>query len=197
MTIIYIAAAIIIVYRRKVARRQLLLKSGIDIVDKMTGEEFEVFLLAHFINMGYKGNTTSKSHDYGADLVLKKDNKTIVVQAKRWGKKVGIEAVQQIIGAKKYYKANSSMVITSSYFTSSAVNLAKSDDVELWDRDVLIKVMEKVNGKQLAENNLDTDKISKRKVCKKCGADMVLRNGSKGSFFGCSKFPKCHYTEDI
>ena len=100
---------------------EILLNSGIDIADKMSGEEFEKFLLVHFQKLGYKGDTTSKTNDYGADLVLTKDGEKIVVQAKRWSSRVGIEAVQQIIGAKAYYRglANISLNHTSSNFISS------------------------------------------------------------------------------
>ena len=28
--------------------------------------------------------------------------------------------------------------------------------------------------------------------CPECGAEMVLKNGKYGEFFGCSKFPKCN-----
>jgi len=32
------------------------------------------------------------------------------------------------------------------------------------------------------------------KTCPKCGARMVLRNGRRGKFYGCSKFPYCKGT---
>lgn len=39
------------------------------------------------------------------------------------------------------------------------------------------------------------------KICPKCGSKLVLRKASKGnnagkSFWGCSDFPKCRYTEN-
>ncbi len=33
--------------------------------------------------------------------------------------------------------------------------------------------------------------------CPKCGSDMVLRQGYKGKFYGCSKFPNCRGTVNI
>ena len=30
--------------------------------------------------------------------------------------------------------------------------------------------------------------------CPRCGGDLVLRKGKYGKFYGCSKYPKCHYT---
>ena len=39
------------------------------------------------------------------------------------------------------------------------------------------------------------DAISKYKnTCPRCGAPLVLRKGKYGSFYGCSRYPKCRYT---
>lgn len=35
------------------------------------------------------------------------------------------------------------------------------------------------------------------KHCPLCGGSLIVRNGYRGHFYGCSKFPKCRYTEDI
>lgn len=106
----------------------------------MTGIEFEEFLKAHFQSLGYRVTLTQASHDYGADLILKDRNgEKTAVQAKKYSGKVGIKAVQEISGAVGYYGADKAIVVTNSYFTSSAVQLAKSNAVELWDRNQLIQ----------------------------------------------------------
>ena len=35
------------------------------------------------------------------------------------------------------------------------------------------------------------------KLCPLCGGSLIVRNGYRGHFYGCSNFPKCKYTEDI
>lgn len=35
------------------------------------------------------------------------------------------------------------------------------------------------------------------KRCPRCNNTLVIRNGCRGHFYGCSNFPKCRYTEDI
>ena len=92
--------------------------------------------------MGYKVKTTPRTNDYGADLILTKDGDKIVVQAKRWNDPVGNSAVQEVVAAKAYYKANRAMVVTNSYFTSNARSLAHVNNVELWDRSNLVKKLE-------------------------------------------------------
>ena len=119
--------------------RKCLSDSGILEVDEMTGKEFERFLAVHFINCGYIVNLTKDSQDYGADLILYKDGLKTVVQAKRSKRPVGIKAVQEVAGALRHYKGNKSRVITNNRFTANAYKLAKSNDVELWDRKKLIE----------------------------------------------------------
>lgn len=105
----------------------------------MTGEEFENCLKYNFEALGYKADTTAKSHDYGADLILRGARKKIVVQVKRYSGKVGIKSVQEVIGAMAYYKAQKGYVVTNNYFTKSAKELAARSNVELWDRNTIIE----------------------------------------------------------
>ena len=110
--------------------------ADINDIDMMTGEEFEYFLKDLFIRLGYDAEVTKLSGDQGADLIVEKDNRT-VIQAKRYSNKVNNSAIQEVIGAKKYYNAKKAMVITNYYFTKSAKELAEINDVILWNRDML------------------------------------------------------------
>lgn len=103
-------------------------------VDKLSGRAFEKYLRAQFRHLGYRVVLTGLSHDYGADLIIKKRGEKIVVQAKRYEKNVGIAAVQEAVGSIAYYDADRAMVVTNSGFTKSARSLAKQNDVELWGR---------------------------------------------------------------
>lgn len=108
-------------------------------IDNLSGIEFESYLFNLFKNLGYEVENTPASNDYGADLIISKDTERIVVQAKRYNSTVGIAAIQEVIGAKNYYEANKCMVVTNNYFTPNAIELAKANNVELWDRKVLIE----------------------------------------------------------
>ncbi len=59
---------------------------------------------------------------------------------------------------------------------------------------------------QLQKDNTITDKehinnIRKQQVelmlgiCPRCGSELVLRDGKKGQFYGCSNYPKCKFTK--
>lgn len=129
----------------KIRRANILRQSGIKDIDRMKGGEFESYLGVLFRSLGYDAQVTQASGDFGADLILRKDNKRIVVQAKRYKNNVGISAVQQIVGAKKYYKADETWVVTNSHFTDAARKLASANRVVLIDREQLIQMSVQVN----------------------------------------------------
>jgi restriction system protein len=116
-------------------------KAGMADIDKMNGKEFEQYLAVLFDKLGYQVKRTSYRGDYGADLVIQKLDEKIVVQAKRYNKKVGIKAVQEAVASKDYYRCRKAMVVTNSQYTQQAINLAQANNVELWDRKKLVKMM--------------------------------------------------------
>ncbi len=171
-------------------------------IDRMSGEDFEKYLLEIFEFNGYKGHLTPKTADYGADLVLEKDKRKIVVQAKRWSRIVRIDAIQQVIGAIKHYGADKGIVIATSDFTENAYELATSNGIELWDRRKLINYINEhslISDIEISHTNtegfstIDDDD----EICPWCGRHLTVRHGSKGEFLGCLGFPKCRYTRQI
>jgi restriction system protein len=109
--------------------------------DTISGYDFELLLKRLFEGMGYQVTHTSFSKDQGADLILEKDGTRSVVQAKNWTANVGNTAIQEVVAAIKHYKSHRALVISSSGFTQSAFDLAKSNNVELWDRTKLSTIL--------------------------------------------------------
>lgn len=120
---------------------------NIEAVDELNGYEFEDFLNSLFLKLNYKAYTTSKSGDFGADLLIedKTTKKKIVIQAKRYKQNVGLAAVQEVHAAKAYYQADEAWVVTNSGYTKSAIELANNCNVKLIDRSGLIKLMHKAS----------------------------------------------------
>lgn len=133
-------------------------ESGIDQIDVMSGKTFEKYLEALFERLGFRVERTRYIGDYGADLVTRKDGVKTVIQAKRHKGKVGIKAVQEAVAAKGHYGCQGAMVVTNSYFTDQAKRLASSNDVALWDRRDLAKVM---NSMPLTESFIETKPATK------------------------------------
>jgi len=90
ISVFLIAIVIAIMFIRKLNHIQRLKKSGID---QMDGRQFEHYLGYLFKSQGYAVKVTRAVGDYGADLVLEKAEEKIAVQAKRYKKSIGIEAV--------------------------------------------------------------------------------------------------------
>jgi len=136
--------------------KKLLLNNDITKVDLMEGYEFEEYLRALFFYAGYDAKVTQRSKDFGADLVLEKNDKIIVVQAKRYNKTVGAHSVQEIYSAKDHYKATDCSVVTNSYFSPQAEQLAKELGVVLVDRDELMEMWKQVTA-TISDVDIDTD----------------------------------------
>lgn len=172
--------------------QERLRKSGITDIDKMDGYQFEHYLALLFQSQGYKAKVTRAAGDYGADLILEKDNNKIVVQAKRYRKNVGINAVQQVVGSRAHYGASEAWVITNRDFTEAAYNLARSNGVRLINRDKLIEMILKMNPAAIPNpKKVMSEVSSKQLTCSRCGKKMTLRKGPKGEFYGCTDYPKC------
>ena len=83
-------------------------------------------------------------------------------------------------------------------------NRERDNDYEIDAMDQLIEAWER-RGSNIVqtmskEEYLEYCKKYKRmekRICKQCGSEMIIRKGQFGEFFGCSKFPKCRYTENI
>ncbi|CAM8164016.1 MULTISPECIES: restriction endonuclease [Klebsiella] len=117
------------------------------LIDAMDGYQFENFLVEIFQTLGYDVKETKKTQDQGADLFVTRFGKNMVIQAKNYSGSVGNSAVQQAISAKAFYGCDEAMVVTNSYYTKSAMELADSARVRLIDRNELQKYLDDYNQK--------------------------------------------------
>ena len=112
--------------------------------DKMSPDDFEVFMKKVYEKMGYENvERTPHSGDHGADLVMEKSGgEKTVVQTKRWKARITNDSVQEILGAMAWYDAHNGKVVGTSGFTKSAYQEAKKSGIELIDRYMLVKLLE-------------------------------------------------------
>ncbi|KKT19257.1 MAG: Restriction endonuclease [Parcubacteria group bacterium GW2011_GWB1_43_8] len=127
---------------------------------------FEKFIGELFNDLGYQIEVTKSTGDFGADVLLVKDNIKTAVQVKRYGKEnlVGVNEINQIIGGREYYRCDKAIIVTTSSFTKAAKKIADQTLVELWDWDKLLNEIKKVymEGKNIydffdKENTLDNN----------------------------------------
>lgn len=109
----------------------------IDDVDMMNGNEFEHFVCELYEKMGYKAEVTKQSCDQGLDVIAEKNGIRIGIQAKCYSNTVGNSAIQEAVAGKEFYKCDKVAVVTNNTYTSSAIELARVNEVILWNRDML------------------------------------------------------------
>jgi Holliday junction resolvase len=109
-------------------------------VDSMTGAEFELAIAAIYQKQGYAVTVTKASGDFGVDVIAERTGEMLAIQTKRHQSSVGVEAVQQVVSGATYYKATRAVVVTNSWFTAPAIDLAERAGVELVDRKALAKL---------------------------------------------------------
>lgn len=118
-------------------------KAQLQQIDSMDGIEFEEYMAYLLEKCGHqRPKITQKYGDQGIDIIAIQDGVKIGFQCKRWKNKVGNKAVQEVHAGIGYYSLDKAIVVTNSCYTNSARELAKKLDVELWERNDLIKLIE-------------------------------------------------------
>jgi hypothetical protein len=107
--------------------------TGTFTADGLSGIEFETLIGRLLSARGFDVSGTPATGDQGADIIAKKDGKTVIVQAKCYQGAVGNKAVQEVISAVAYYGGDEGWVVTNSSFTPSARALAQKSNVKLID----------------------------------------------------------------
>lgn len=114
-------------------------KENSQIIDRVSGPEFEDFIFNYFITNGVNVEKPNSSTDYGFDFILRnwKGFSKTIVEVKKYNRnsKVSVNTIQQVVGAMNIYEANHAIIITTSEFTASAKEFANSmtKKIELWD----------------------------------------------------------------
>lgn len=128
-------------------------KISINDIDLLSGYDFEEFVSELFTRLGYTTKVTSKSGDQGIDLIAEKRGRKFGIQTKCFSNKVTNTAIQEVVAGITHYNCNKGIVVTNNFFTKSAIELARSNSVILWDRNTLI---EKINDIETDSNSNKT-----------------------------------------
>jgi len=112
-------------------------------IDKMTGLEFERYIVGLLKAQGYTNIKLTEEFDYGIDIIANKGTIRWGIQVKRYSGLVKADAVRQVVTALKKYNCERSMVITNSKFSEVARELAKSNNCVLVDGETLSRWVRK------------------------------------------------------
>ena len=114
------------------------------VIDRVSGPEFEKFILNYFQQIGATIRPISAA-EYGYDFMLygwEGCDRTLI-EVKKYNKnsKVSVNTIQQVVGAMNIGAADRAIIISTSEFTTSAIHFAASmkKPIELWDINFLVK----------------------------------------------------------
>lgn len=129
--------------------QQPTIETNMNNFDSMSGIEFELFCKNILQVNGFQNlRTTKGSGDQGIDLLAEKDDIQYGIQCKCYSSYIGNKAVQEAFAGKAFYNCHVVAVLTNQYFTKSAIELAQSNKVLLWDRKKLIALISTAQNKQ-------------------------------------------------
>lgn len=138
----------------------------IEQVDKLNPNLFEAFIAALYKSMGFNVFLTPYSNDKGADVVAISKEKCFLIQAKQCKSNIGIEAIQEIYGAKNYYELKfkeifNLVVITNNEFSQAAITLSDANNVCLINRKKMNDLMENIEITLQTIYKIETQRMKK------------------------------------
>lgn len=127
-------------------------------IDALEGHEFEHVFADILRKNGFTNvRVTRGSGDQGIDVLAMKDKKSYAFQCKLYSGNVGNSAVQQVFTGAAHYGCNIPVVVTNRFFTKQASELARSTGVLLWDRNTLIRLLQKYKIQPLVQDAKQID----------------------------------------
>ena len=126
----------------------------------MDGHQYEQKCAQYLREQGYTNVTVTRgSGDQGVDITAMKDGKKYAIQCKYYEGNVGNKAIQEVYAGAAFYNCSVAMVITNSFFTKSAKELAKKLKVILVEDINAIKMMESSKNAKTKEASKPAKKV--------------------------------------
>lgn len=114
-------------------------------LDKLGGHEFEDLIENLLIKMGFTTEGRKKAADGGVDIVAVSSQPLVsgryIIQCKRYRNSVSSPIVRDLYGVVNAANANKGILITTSDFTSDAIEFARDKPLELIDGPKLLNLL--------------------------------------------------------
>ena len=148
----------------------------------LDGLEFEQELGEVFMRLGYVVEPTPRTGDQGIDLILRKDNKTTVVQCKSHQSPVGPAVARELFGSMRAAKADGAILACTGGFTRGVKQFAEGKPINLISATELAKMGERVEHTSIAYVDKSGPANSPSCPVRGCGEKMTLKTGRYGKF---------------
>ncbi|MFN3188455.1 MAG: restriction endonuclease [Candidatus Paceibacteria bacterium] len=107
-----------------------------------SGSDLELLVVRLYNAMGYFSKRVGGAGDQGADVIANKNGENVLIQVKSYTNSVNNVAVQQAEAAIKFYGCKRAVVVTNATFTTGARELARANNVELIDGELLKRLLQ-------------------------------------------------------
>lgn len=167
------------------SRRELLIRNGsIAGISNLDFTDFEQIVGALYESRGYAVKVLGGPGDGGIDVRATMGSENLAIQCKHWKKwQVGPREVRELRGAIASPKITP-VLITSGDFSSTAEREASDKGIQL------------VDGKKFLQW-VDAFIETQAPRCPNCGSTTIMKNGKRGLFWSCAKFPVCKGAVDL
>jgi restriction system protein len=165
-------------------------------IRRLSWQDFEDFVAEVYRGEGYHVEQAARGRaDGGYDLVLLRENASVLVQCKHWlVYQVGVPSIRELAGAMQKVGATGGVFVTTGAFTKPARQFATGMPIELVDGEALIRRVSGDRSQRAADAPAAADAAPS---CPKCRKPMVWRTSGRGGrrlaepFWGCADFPRC------
>ena len=120
---------------------EMLQQTAAENINQLSGVEFERVCQQLVERMGFETETTKASGDGGIDLIAYNRQPLLsgkyIIQCKRYTGSVGEPIIRDLYGVVMSERANKGILMTTGYFTKSAIAFAEGKPIELIDGEKL------------------------------------------------------------
>ena len=178
----------------------------LDALRSMSWREFEELVAEAYRGQGYRAELTTAGADGGADIILRRDGQTTLVQCKRWKQRqVPVGVVRELLGIMHAESAASAVFVTSGEYTAEATAFGRRNGITLVDGQALVELIRPLRRAEVppppspapSPPTVDVSGATAPTTCPRCGMAMVLRSARYGPFFGCPSYPRCRGTRSV
>ena len=169
---------------------------SLDVFGAIEWRRFEAVCEALFAQAGFRTESQSHGADGGVDIWFYSKHATgpaAIVQCKHWkNQAVGVKELREFFGVMASHKLARGTYAITSTFTQDAQTFAKANGINTMDGQRLLKQIETrtpEQQKQLLDVAFEGEYW--RPTCASYGIKLVERQAGRGSFWGCTNYPRC------
>ena len=139
----FLGAAALSAWRARHARRLADDATSLEAIRNLSWQDFERLIAETYRRRGWQvSGNDGAGPDGGVDVTLRRNGRTVLVQAKRWRRRsVGVTIVRELLGAVTAGGADAGIVVASGSFTEPARRFAQGVPIELVDGPALLALL--------------------------------------------------------